>query len=389
MAKWLCGGLLWIWPLAALAGWLRGQAVARPDRGDPLWHPAPGASRERARLSRHRRQVIVWVFAVPLFSWSESYAGLWLPVKVTVGALAFWWLLRLSRPRVISLWPLERPGGPSLLATLGPDRTGPAHDLARRFLDLRRRGRTSDSQSQSAPDGLEKDFGKAVRWPPGSATRLPRDVSPIHLALLTGPKTGGSPSALALRLGLMTTFLGVIPMVYLWWRDLLIAGGPANLSWEAGLLYPSYLIWDLLFWFVPGYLLGLLWRELPGRTGPVKSLPISGAYALGAGAHLAMAALLDLGGAAETTLRALLLFAVLTMAGLIVDVRTIRDVIPPWSRVGRHLLEVYRLESIPAQATFLLAQLAAVLAIIQFFRGQGGEPQYPSIDPFNMPRPQG
>nr|SBP00434.1 hypothetical protein BN4615_P9950 [Nonomuraea gerenzanensis] len=401
--KWLGGGLVWIWPLAALAGWLRGQAAgARADRGGPLWHPVPGASRARARLSRHRRQVIVWVFAVPLFSWSESYAGLWLPVTVTVGALAFWFILRASRPRVISLWPLERPAepdGPSLLATLGPERAGLAHDLARRFLDLRRRGRASDNQAQPAPDGLEKCFEEAVRWPPGSAARLPRGVTPLHLALLAGPAASGARAggaraggagaggASAQRLGLLTMFLGLIPMTYLWWRDIMIHGGPADLEWTAGLLYPSYLAWDLIFWFLPGHLLGLLWRELPGRTGPVKALSISGAYAVGAGAYLVLAALLDLGAVSETALRALLLFAVLTMAGLIVDIRTVRDVIPPWSRVGRTLLEIYRLESIPSQGTFLLAQLAAILAIIQFFRGQGGEPQYPSIDPFNIPRP--
>ncbi|MDF5751203.1 DUF6185 family protein [Spongiactinospora sp. TRM90649] len=99
----------------------------------------------------------------------------------------------------------------------------------------------------------------------------------------------------------------------------------------------------------------------------------------------------------DQMLRTILLFAVLTTAGLVADARTLRRLLPPWSRVGRFMLDIYRLETLPSQATFLLAQLAALLAIVQssgaraanavFVRGQGGEPPFPSIDPFQMPRP--
>lgn len=98
--------------------------------------------------------------------------------------------------------------------------------------------------------------------------------------------------------------------------------------------------------------------------------------------------ILDLGNVKDLLLRALLLLAVPAMAGLIIDIRTLRQALPSWSRVGRFLLDVHRLESLPSQATFVLAQIAVVLAIVQFVRGQGGEPQCPSIDPFQVPGPR-
>ncbi|MEV4015656.1 DUF6185 family protein [Nonomuraea angiospora] len=388
---WLAGGgLLWIWPLAYLTALLRAQAAARAVPGLPLWHSLAGEPLEVARLAGRRRRIVLWVFAATAFTFSDFYGGLWLPVTITTGAAALWLILRLSRSRVLGLRRLD--DGQLLLGTLGHEQLAQAYQRAREFLGARRKGRLSDSEREGPPEGLERQFDELRRWPPGQDLRLPPDITPLHLALLAGPRPADRShltTDLAWRTGLLTLSLGSLPMLYLLWWDLRADGGLMNLRWISGLAYPSYVLWELLFWFVPGYLLGLLWRELPGRTGPIRSLPLSGAYATGVAAYWALSEIMDLADVTGMLLRTLLLFAVLTTAGLITDVRTLQQVITPWSRVGRFLMDVYRLESFPSQATFVLAQLAAVLAIIQFVRGQGGEPQYPSIDPFQVPRGPG
>ncbi|MEO3813723.1 DUF6185 family protein [Sphaerisporangium sp. B11E5] len=230
--------------------------------------------------------------------------------------------------------------------------------------------------------------GPAGDGPAGkSGLALPEDVSPLDVALLAGPDP--SPAALAARTGALTAALGVLPGAYLLWHTYVAEGHWGRLDWLAGFYEPAFALWELLYWYVPGYLLGLLWRELPGRTGPVRALPVAGAVAVSALAQTLLAWILDLAPLGDLLLRTVLLTAVLTTAGLVLDLRTMRAVLPPWSRVWRFLVGVYRLESLPSQATFLLAQAAAVVAVIQFVRGEGGElpssgsggPPVPAVKP--------
>ncbi|WP_345153123.1 DUF6185 family protein [Nonomuraea rubra] len=382
-------GLLWLWPLALVLAYLREQAAVRAAIGLPLWH-SPGAGPPTVTgPSGRRRLMVVWVFAAGAMSFSEYYGGLYLPVKFVATAVTLWLILRVSRSRVVALHRLD--DGRPLLATLEPGVFEQVRERALTFLETRRTGRMSDSGAAERPEKLKEEFEKLEQWPPGQEGKLPTGISPLHLALLAGPEPPGrgGPAGLAWRTGSITLALGVIPMLYLLWWDVQAEGGPLSLTRDAGMWYSANVIQEVVFWFLPGYLLGLLWRELPGRTGAIRSLSLSGAYAAGVVAYWVPAEIMDLADVTGMSLRALLLFVVLTTAGLVTDMRTLRTVIQPWNRLGRFLLEVYRLESIPSQATFILAQIAAVLAIIQFVRGQGGEPQYPSIDPFQVPRPPG
>ncbi|GAA3471002.1 hypothetical protein GCM10018965_055550 [Nonomuraea roseola] len=167
----------------------------------------------------------------------------------------------------------------------------------------------------------------------------------------------------------------------------MLTGGLGGQDWFAGLWRPVVAFAELSVWFVPGYLLGLFWGQLPGRRGPIKALPFIVTDVVYTLVRLGLDRVFDLGDLNDLVVGTVLLSAVLTATGLYVDACTMRHVLPPWSRVGRYVMDIYRLETIPSQLTFLLAQIAAVLAIIQFVSGGGGEPPAPGVDPFQVPRP--
>lgn len=81
--------------------------------------------------------------------------------------------------------------------------------------------------------------------------------------------------------------------------------------------------------------------------------------------------------------------AVLTGIGLAMDAAVLKELRTPWARPWQAFRQAYGLQNIGGQLTFLLAQVAAVLAIVAFLLGNPEPPSYPSVDPFQFSRPAG
>ncbi|MEU4725338.1 DUF6185 family protein [Nonomuraea dietziae] len=390
LITWFSVTVLWLWPVTVLA-------VALRTRSLRLARERPGGPGVRALL--------VWVFMANGYSWSHFYGGLWLPVPLVAGAVTLWTSLAVTRPWVLSARRLT--DGRPLHAELRSGTLERVRRAAGRYLWVRRSGREWDARPLDSVEGLDDWYEgtEALRAEYRSLSQgassgrevLPADITPLDLALLAGPDrardaAGASWRAtrhadLAWRAGRFALALGLVPAAYLLWHDIVLTGGLGGQDWFAGLWRPVFAFAELSVWFVPGYLMGLFWGQLPGRRGPIKALPFIVTDVVYTLVRLGLDRVFDLGDLNDLVVRTVLLSAVLTATGLYVDACTMRHVLPPWSRVGRYVMDIYRLETIPSQLTFLLAQIAAVLAIIQFVSGGGGEPPAPGVDPFQVPRP--
>ncbi|TDB89846.1 hypothetical protein E1264_07025 [Actinomadura sp. KC216] len=387
---------LWLWPLAGLTAVLV-VLVSRPE-GVDFSRRSPAA------------YVVGWVFAGNAFYWSVYFSGVPLPIPVLTAFLAIVFVFVLVQRWVVLerhlTGPPLRPGRRYLrlrdAVALVP--LADVHDAAGRFFVLHRRGRRHDQQRPGEPlqDGNEEHDRIAsaeralLRWPPGRGdgsrgAELPPGVTPFDVAMCVGPEV--EPALLA-RYTARLAFFASLPVAgYFYWQEYVdkywtgLSEGPLF----GGAELPIGLAVEVLFWVFPGFLLGLLWRHLPGRSGPVKALPLALGYFAGAGVTLLGMTIANEPDTSLLMLRCGLLLALLTLLGLLVDLRTLRRTLPGWSRPLQFLMDAYRLDSFPTQLTFLLAQVAALLAIVQFVRSGGGEgdPQYPSIDPFQMGRPGG
>ncbi|MGW5688862.1 DUF6185 family protein [Nonomuraea sp. NPDC003754] len=389
LVTWFAGYVLWLWPVTVLVVALRFRTFALAREG-----PDGGGA----------RALVVWVFVANAFGYSHFYGGLWLPVALVAGTVTLWAVLQATRPWVLSARRLA--DGRPLHAELRAGTIEQVRKAAGRYLWARRSGREWDAKPLDSAEGLDDwhegadalraEFRSLRRGPRSGREVLPADVTPLDLALLAGPDRSrgaggvtwraGRQADLAWRAGLFALALGSVPSGYIVWHDIVLTGGPGRLDWFAGLAQPVFAFGEAAFWFVPGYLLGLFWDQLPGRRGPIKALPFIVTYLVYTLVRLGLDQLFDMGDLNGLVVRAVVLAAVLTATGLYVDARTMRNVLPPWSRVGRYVLDIYRLETLPSQATFLLAQIAAILAIIQFVGGGGGEPPAPGVDPFQVPR---
>ncbi|WP_405605319.1 DUF6185 family protein [Streptomyces sp. NBC_01410] len=224
---------------------------------------------------------------------------------------------------------------------------------------------------------LERTLDKLHNWPASGplagADRLPANVSVVDAALALGPKdnwwdNGVRGARFALVLGLPAAVLGA------WsgsvrgeaWQDTLM-----DLLGLPGMVL-SILYW-VSTWVGAGFVLGALWRVLPGRRGAVKALPVAFAFAL----PVALDALIGWftqEGAANLALYASTMLLVLTVTGIALDLDTFRTERRFWqSRLGL-LLSVYQMRYYSLQVAYLVGQVIAVISIWNFFAEPSGTP---------------
>jgi hypothetical protein len=218
---------------------------------------------------------------------------------------------------------------------------------------------------------LEGELDKLHDWPGNGALvpvtdRLPANVSVVDATLALGPRddwwsNGVRGARLALIPGLPAAVLGT-------WADWVRGGAwQDTLSYQFGLpgmaLGPVY--W-LTTWVGAGFLLGALWRVLPGRRGAAKALPIVFAFALPVGLDALIDWFTD-EGASNLALFLATLLLVLTVTGIALDLDTFQGERRYWqSRLGL-LLSVYQMRYYSLQFAYLIGQVIAVISIWQFF----------------------
>ncbi len=303
----------------------------------------------------------------------------WLWVFVNLGAL--WLGLTLGKGRAVLERPLQRSGTP-LGKALDEARRRDLLDRARRFREVHAKLRRLD-QGQSDDEAhsrraYERELRALHHWrtPSGAADRLPADVSVVDAALALGPRTtwwenGCRAAALAGSIGLPVSAL-------MTWSECL-RGEFLTSTLYYGYGLPSVLM-NLVYWEVTwasaGFLLGALWRRLPGRRGPVRSLPITAAFALPIGLD-AVGNWITREGQTNLALSAAAMLLVMTLTDMALDLDTFQGERRYWqSRFGL-LLSIYQMRYFSLQMAYLIAQLIAFLTLWQFFTDSGGPPEPP------------
>ncbi|UXY25105.1 DUF6185 family protein (plasmid) [Streptomyces cynarae] len=115
-------------------------------------------------------------------------------------------------------------------------------------------------------------------------------------------------------------------------------------------------------WAGAGFVMGALWRLLPGRRGPVRALAITAAFAIPVclGALLSRITDTDLGYAFLTVL---LMLTILTLTSMWMDSATFTEERQLWPTRFGLLLSVYQLRGLSAQIAYLLGQVSIAVGI--------------------------
>ncbi|MFJ8717799.1 DUF6185 family protein [Streptomyces violaceus] len=243
--------------------------------------------------------------------------------------------------------------------------------------ELRRldQGMTGDKPPERAK--LEKTLDKLHDWPASRrlarTDRLPAHVSVVDAALALGPRdnwwdNGARGARFALMPGLPAAVLGA-------WSD-----SVRGEAWQDTLMdlfgLPGTVLrvlWWVSTWVGAGFVLGALWRVLPGRRGAVKALPVAFAFALPVALD-ALSGWFVQEGTANLALYATTMLLVLTVTGIALDLDTFRTERRYWqSRLGL-LLSVYQMRYYSLQVAYLIGQVIAVITIWKFFAEPSATP---------------
>lgn len=122
-------------------------------------------------------------------------------------------------------------------------------------------------------------------------------------------------------------------------------------------------------WAGAGFVLGALWRLLPGRRGTVRAWSLAVAYILPAGLGFLFIRLTDFISIADAAknlvLFSLLMLIVLTLTGIWMDTGTFSEERQFWPSRFSLLLSIYQVRGFSGQVAWILTQVAAIAAIFR------------------------
>ncbi|MFF3691069.1 DUF6185 family protein [Streptomyces sp. NPDC002187] len=202
---------------------------------------------------------------------------------------------------------------------------------------------------------------------------LPTGVSVVDAALSLGPRDNWwSNGARAARIAqwIALPFSAALIWQGMFYGDALTGTLHDNFGLPDALLEFAY--WQVGY-ASAGFLLGAFWYQLPGRRGPTKAIPLSMAYV----APIGLFAVGNWALGEEQTNLALgsaAMLLVLTLTGIVTDLDTFRTERHFWQSRLELLLSVYQMRYFSLQMAWVLAQLAALATIWQFFDESAGPP---------------
>ncbi|WP_327729056.1 DUF6185 family protein [Streptomyces sp. NBC_00487] len=295
---------------------------------------------------------------------------LWIPLYM----LALFGVTALLARRSVLAQPFEISRRPCSTAA-GPAARRRLLDKARSYreihAELRRLDQGLFGDVPPKRDALERRLKKLHDWrvnsaPDAAPDRLPARVSVVDVALALGPRddwwgNGVRGARFALVPGMPAAVLNT-------WSEGIRGEGWQN-TLDDLLGFPSLAItlvsWTAMF-AGAGFVLGALWRVLPGRRGAVKALPVATAFAVPVGLDVLVARLMR-ESAANVALYVLTMLFVLTVTGIALDLDTFAGERRYWqTRLGL-LLSVYQMRYYSLQVAYLIGQIIAIITIWQFF----------------------
>ncbi|MGP4052358.1 DUF6185 family protein [Streptomyces sp. 2A115] len=354
----------WIWWLS-LIGALVAVLRARAE--------APGASPVNPGPTE---LLVINVFyvagIVPTPGWVAGFA-MWL-VSVPSILLALYLLLALGKPRSVLARDLI-PGMPLHSVIEDSDR-GWLIESARTYRDLHAQLRRLEQGQQDGIERaqLEQKLDDLHRWTPPGATvpytgaPLPDSVDSVELALAWGPRATWWHNAC--RAAFFSALIALpATAVGLWVEQI---RGPLwgdNFNERFGFAdLLTQVIGSQAGWAGAGFVLGALWRVLPGRRGPTKALGLSLVYAAPVAGHWVLTKAFDQ-FFGNWALDAALTLLILTLTGVAMDIDTFRQEGHYWPTKAALLLSVYQLRTASVQLAFFVAQLVALVSIWQQLKG--------------------
>ncbi|HET6359183.1 DUF6185 family protein [Streptomyces sp.] len=248
-------------------------------------------------------------------------------------------------------------------------------ESAREYRDLHSQLRRLEQGDQDGErTQLEQKLDQLHTWNPPGATaphagqRLPDSVDAVELALAWGPRdtwwlNGRRAAYFAALFALPATGVGL-------WADAIRGTLWGDVTRDyfgvVGLL--DYVITSEVVWASTGFVLGVLWRLLPGRRGPAKALLLCLGYATPIADYwlLSRAVGQSIG---TLTLDVALTLLVLTSTGVAMDIDTFRQEGHYWPTKAALLLSIYQLRTASVQLAFFVAQLVALVGVWQQLKG--------------------
>ncbi|MFG2963865.1 DUF6185 family protein [Streptomyces sp. NPDC048288] len=250
----------------------------------------------------------------------------------------------------------------------GVDRMGELMEKAHQYRNLNHQLQLLDQGRLSGVtcDQLEGELRELRQWLVSRclAKNPPNQISILDVALAWGPEVhwwfnARRAALLAFCFGIPASF----GLLYLESTDL-YDGLQLTLEPTAiPNLIAGFIAYQLA-WGGVGFTLGALWRQLPGRRSATRAWSVTLAYAMPA---LLLGLLTRY---ADSNVSVLLLYSVLTLfiltlTGLWMDTTTLKEERQYWPSRFALLLSIHRLRGLSGQIAWLLAQIAAVAAILK------------------------
>ncbi|WP_066945455.1 DUF6185 family protein [Streptomyces lushanensis] len=335
---------------------------------------------------RADRLLFLSFFPVAVGVASGYYVGVGIlsPLLIPISMVTLYGAAELFARRAVLAQTFEHSGA-SLATAMGPAARGTLLSKARAYreihAELRRLDQGLFGDLPPRRKDLERELSRLHDWPAGAGTgavtgadRLPARVSVVDAALALGPgdtwwANGSRGARFAMTLGLPASALAT------WAWGVRGEAWQSTLSYYFGLpdLALTFVYWATT-WAGAGFVLGALWRRLPGRRGTAKALPVALAFALPIAVDASLNNWFTHESNANLALYVLAMLFVLTVTGIALDIHTFQDERRYWqSRLGL-LLSVYQMRYYSLQLAYLFAQILAMITIWQFFAEPDGAP---------------
>ncbi|GAA4890403.1 DUF6185 family protein [Streptomyces coeruleoprunus] len=368
-AQWVLGYDFFLTALAILA-LLRARGTVPQAR-----HAVPAAPDVLLMLLLHT------VFITPAVPYYLNNSALdWLGIVLDIAAVQL--LLLVGRRRSTLAERMEVSGLP-LRELFGEEHRADFLHRARRYRELhatlRRLDHGQSDETAVTRAAVERRLHGLHRWRiPRRTTgpapdRLPSHVTVVDVALAWGPRAtwweNGCRAA---------TYAGVLAApasALMTWHNWIRDGSWEQTTWGAAETALTLVHWELA-WMGAGFLLGALWRLLPGRRGPARAFGFTAAYALPTGLAAPGVVLTD-ESHGDAALDVSLTLLILTLTALAMDLETFRGERRYWPSRLSLLLSVYQMRYLALQTAYLIAQVVAAITIWQFVTDAGGPGEPP------------
>ena len=334
---------------------------------------------QRAEAANKDEQLFLWpggpdvLLTAALFSFlvgvrggktagSSALYGFWIPINI----ISLYGILSLGRRRSI-LGQLGSCFYSNILSSKKRQRELPAKAQHYRYLNHQLYLLDQGHDGSATRQQLEGELRRLHQWvATGCDGKIPppEHISILDIALAWGP-TGHwwSNAVRAARLAFWFGLPASAALTFVDLRDPWDRMQSLYLPTGVPDIVLGFLL-NQLAWTGAGFVLGALWRLLPGSSSPLRAGCLVVAYVVPVSIPLWLYGITDT-NLTEVTLYAVLMLSVLTLSSMWMDTVTFRGELELWPSRLALLLSIYQVRGFSTKIVWLLTQLAVVVKIVQ------------------------